>query len=156
MTSIPLLLLTLSSGPLNYSAHHKQLPHQISFPASAILVIHQYATIPPEANLFDHQNTISITLFYATAPLQNIVTTTLIAYRIWAVDKQTRTARSQNFSLMPALLILVESAAFYSIAELLLLILYLLGMNAQFLLLETLTPIVVSSSTVTRRDERVN
>ncbi|KAJ7275519.1 hypothetical protein B0H12DRAFT_1087630 [Mycena haematopus] len=65
-----------------------------------------------------------------------------MAWRIAATDKQTVSYRVGKSNLILILRILVESAALYLTAELILLILYVRNNNAQYILLETITPII--------------
>lgn len=67
-----------------------------------------------------------------------------MAFRIWQTDKRSagyRTNRQGN--LMPILRILIESASIQFITEVVLLALYCANYNAQYLLLELVTPLVV-------------
>lgn len=66
-----------------------------------------------------------------------------MAYRIWSSERFSAKYRLGNRSLLPYLRILIESAALQLIAELIVLALYASGLNAQYILLEALTPVVV-------------
>ncbi|KAJ6536784.1 hypothetical protein DFH09DRAFT_1315994 [Mycena vulgaris] len=83
-----------------------------------------------------------IKTFASLAVAQNIITTALMAWRIAAAEQQVSSYRIGKGNLMPILRILVESAALYLVAELILLILYASNTNAQFIALEAITPIV--------------
>ncbi|PPQ91290.1 hypothetical protein CVT25_006233 [Psilocybe cyanescens] len=83
-----------------------------------------------------------IKTFYSIAVVLNIITTGLMGYRIYITHK-----RSANYSLgqgrlLSILRILVESAALQLIVEIVLLALYCSNIDAQYILLETVTPIV--------------
>ncbi|KAJ7682236.1 hypothetical protein DFH06DRAFT_290223 [Mycena polygramma] len=67
-----------------------------------------------------------------------------MAWRIGATDGKASSYRVGQSNFMPILRILVESAAFYLVAELILLILYACNNNAQFIALEAITPVTVS------------
>ena len=85
-----------------------------------------------------------ITIFYAVSFVQSGITTGLMAYRIWDAERRSASLRADSArSLMPILRILVESAALQFIVEAILLALYAADYNAQYLLLEPVTPIVV-------------
>ncbi|KAL0955936.1 hypothetical protein HGRIS_002123 [Hohenbuehelia grisea] len=92
-------------------------------------------------NLIHWMNTI-----YALALVQNTMTTGLIAYRIWAQERDTRRvgihSNGSKSSLMPIVRIIVESAAIYSLELLVLIILYALGHNGQFVVQEAVVPTV--------------
>jgi hypothetical protein len=97
----------------------------------------------PGSTVFDDSLDVWIKSFYSLAVAQNIITTSLMAWRIAVTDKQSAAYRVGEGNLIPILRILVESAALYLMAEIILLVLYTCNSNAQFILLETITPIVV-------------
>lgn len=66
-----------------------------------------------------------------------------MAYRIWSGDRRSSKYRMDKRGLVPYIYILVESAALQLIDELVAFIIYAAGLNAQYIILETLTPIVV-------------
>lgn len=68
-----------------------------------------------------------------------------MAYRIWQTDRRSAAYRADSGNLMPVLRILVESAALQFVVEVILLILYSINYNAQYILLEIVTPLVVRS-----------
>lgn len=95
--------------------------------------------------MFDPRLTQWIRTFYAISVVQSGLTTGLMAYRIWQTDKRSATYRTnQESNLMPILRILIESASIQFIAEVILLSLYSANYNAQYMLLELITPLVVS------------
>ncbi|KAG7099699.1 hypothetical protein E1B28_001519 [Marasmius oreades] len=83
---------------------------------------------------------------YATAFAQNALTSSLIAYRLWKQEKNSRRAgiRSQGSSsnLIPVARIVVESAALYMALLLCLIVLYIQNNNGQFVLQEASPPAV--------------
>lgn len=102
-----------------------------------------YPTEDPNSTVFDPRLLHWITTFYAISVVQSGLTTGLMAFRIWQTDRrsiQFRTNREGN--LMPILRILIESASIQFITEVILLSLYCAGYNAQYLLLELVTPLV--------------
>ncbi|EKM51486.1 uncharacterized protein PHACADRAFT_261647 [Phanerochaete carnosa HHB-10118-sp] len=94
------------------------------------------------SNIFDHKLKSWISAFYAISFVQSVLTTGLMAYRIWSTERFSAKYRLDNRSLLPYLRILIESAALQLIAELIVLALYASGRNAQYILLEALTPVV--------------
>jgi len=110
---------------------------------SGYMVCGLYPSIPPDATVFDPRLTNWITTFYSIAVAQNISTTGLMAWRLWHGEKNSARYRmGSRGSLMPVLRILVESAALYLFVEILLLSLYSVDYNAQYILLECVTPVV--------------
>ena len=101
-----------------------------------------------DSTVFDPRLTHWIATFYAIAFVQSFLTTTLMAYRIWDTDRRSAKYRASGSNLIPLLRILVESAALQLLVELLLLALYAANINAQYILLELVTPLVVRVSNV--------
>ncbi|KIP06300.1 hypothetical protein PHLGIDRAFT_91050 [Phlebiopsis gigantea 11061_1 CR5-6] len=102
-----------------------------------------YPTENANASVFDPRLLHWITTFYAISVVQSGLTTGLMAFRIWQTDKRSsgyRTNREGN--LMPIFRILIESASIQFMAEIILLSLYSANYNAQYLLLELVTPLV--------------
>ncbi|KAF7326704.1 Vacuolar triacylglycerol lipase [Mycena sanguinolenta] len=101
-----------------------------------------FANLAPDASIFSHTLTAWIDVFYSMAVAQNIITTSLIALRLWQVETQSKHLRIGGGVILPMLRILMESAALYLFVEILLLSMYTVGYNVQFIVLETVTPIV--------------
>ncbi|KAJ6561443.1 hypothetical protein DFH09DRAFT_1159953 [Mycena vulgaris] len=101
-----------------------------------------FANLPAGSTVFTGALNAWIITFTAIAVAQNIITTGLMAWRIAAAEQQVSSHRLSKGNLMPILRILVESAALYLFAELILLVLYVSTNNALFIALEAITPIV--------------
>ncbi|KAJ7034858.1 hypothetical protein C8F04DRAFT_1100320 [Mycena alexandri] len=101
----------------------------------------------PNASIFNPRLLKFITLLYAIAVAQNIITTGLMSWRLWQGEHRLKGQRLSG-SLMPILRILIESAALYLLVEILLLATYAVNYNVQYIVLETVTPIAVSSCLV--------
>ncbi|KAF7342642.1 hypothetical protein MSAN_02021000 [Mycena sanguinolenta] len=109
---------------------------------SGIAITVLFGSVNPNASIFDPRLAHWITIFYSVAVAQNIITTGLMALRLWTMEKQSARIRVGGSIFMPLLLILVESAALYLFVQVLLLVLYAVNYNAQFILLESITPVV--------------
>jgi len=119
---------------------------------SGYMVCGLYSTVNPLATVFDPRLTRWITTFYSIAVAQNILTTGLMALRLWQGERESARYRMGGGIFMPVIRILVESAALYLFVEILLLSLYSVNYNAQYILLEIVTPIVgITFSTITLR-----
>ncbi|PSR78629.1 hypothetical protein PHLCEN_2v7376 [Hermanssonia centrifuga] len=94
------------------------------------------------ASIFDPRLLAWITAFYAVSFTQSLLTTGLMAFRIWNADRRTAKYRTTKGNLLPVLRILIESAAMQLAVEFVLLILYVANVNAQYILLELVTPLV--------------
>lgn len=79
---------------------------------------------------------------YALAFVQNTMTTGLIAYRIWRQDKESRGLVGHSLSLMYLVRIIIESASIYVINVLILIILYAIHSNGQYVAQEAIVPTV--------------
>ncbi|KAF7367306.1 hypothetical protein MSAN_00792700 [Mycena sanguinolenta] len=101
-----------------------------------------FAKIHPDSTVFNSALDAWIKTFFAIAVAQNVITTTLMAWRIADAEKQSSAYRTSKSNLIPILRILVESAALYLTAEIILLILYVANSNAQYIVLEAITPII--------------
>lgn len=102
-----------------------------------------YPTEDPNSTVFDPRLQHWITTFYSISVVQSGMTTSLMAFRIWQTDRRSAKYRTnKEGNLMPILRILVESAAAQFVTEIILLALYAANYNAQYLLLEPVTPMV--------------
>ncbi|KAJ6571087.1 hypothetical protein B0H19DRAFT_1255089 [Mycena capillaripes] len=109
---------------------------------SGSMVTVLFATIDPTASIFDPRLTNWITVFTSVAVAQNIITTGLMGFRLWEIERKSTRIRIGGGVFLPILKILVESAALYLFVEIMLLALYQANYNAQYILLETITPVV--------------
>ncbi|KIM81512.1 hypothetical protein PILCRDRAFT_821298 [Piloderma croceum F 1598] len=78
---------------------------------------------------------------YALAFVQNTMTTGMIAYRIWQQDRKSQGLVSSSLSLIVTIRIIVESALVYVLNVLILIILYALNSNGQFIAQEAIVPV---------------
>ncbi|KAH8106283.1 hypothetical protein BXZ70DRAFT_429932 [Cristinia sonorae] len=101
-----------------------------------------YPSQHPGETVFDPRLTHWISTFYAVAVVQSSMTTGLMAYKIWITDRRSASYRASRSNLRPVLRILVESASLQLVVESILLALYLANYNAQYILLEIVTPLV--------------
>jgi len=108
------------------------------------LVADILATLPPEDTVSNPRLNSWITTFYVVAVVQNTITTSLMAYRLWITEKESANYRVGKGTFLPVMRILIESAALYLTAELILLVVYKTGSqsNAQYIMLDSITPIV--------------
>lgn len=104
-----------------------------------------YATFDPTTSVFDPKLTHWVRTFYSVAVVQSAITTGLMAYRIYQAEKRTAKYRTGQSPLRPVLYILLESASLLFFVELVLLTLYAANYNCQYLMLEPVTPLVVSN-----------
>lgn len=100
-----------------------------------------FVQVDPTQSVFTNRLNSWIQAFYSIAVVQNIITTSLMAFRIWRTSTKSAQYKTEN-ALLPIARILIESAALQLIVEILLLALYSQTVNAQYILLELVTPTV--------------
>jgi len=102
-----------------------------------------YTTVDPTQTVFDPTLTQWIKTFYSIVVVLNIITTSLMSYRIWKTHQASAQFSKNEGKLLRILRILIESAALQLIIEIVLLALYSSDINAQYILLESVAPVVV-------------
>lgn len=132
-----------SVGQSPIASVNKQNTHDCLL-VSGYTVCALFVKVDPNQTVFDPLLNSWIRAFYSIAVVQNIITTSLMAFRIWRTTHQSAKFRTDR-GLIPILRILVESAALQLVVEILLLALYCSNINAQYILLELVTPVVVGS-----------
>ncbi|KAJ7747022.1 hypothetical protein B0H16DRAFT_1888932 [Mycena metata] len=95
-----------------------------------------------DASGFDTTLSTWITLSFSVAVVQNIITTTLMALRLWLTERKSTRFRMDSGAFLPVIRILVESAALYLFLEILLLAFSSLNYNVQYILLDAMTPVI--------------
>ncbi|KAG6904678.1 hypothetical protein DXG01_008150 [Tephrocybe rancida] len=80
--------------------------------------------------------------FYAVAVVSNIKTTTLMASRVWKTHRRSVAYIGGRSRVFPHLHIFIESTALQLIVESVLLALFCSNINAQYIVLESVVPIV--------------
>ncbi|KAJ7090368.1 hypothetical protein B0H15DRAFT_938978 [Mycena belliarum] len=83
-----------------------------------------------------------ITAFYSTTLSCNLVATTLLAYRLWSINRSVGRARLGGSLTLPVLLVVVDAGALYSITLLAALICFVFKSNGQYVVLDMVTPII--------------
>ncbi|KAJ3999407.1 hypothetical protein F5050DRAFT_1805050 [Lentinula boryana] len=103
-----------------------------------------YTTVSSTINIFNPRLTTWIKIFFPLTVALNIITTSLMSYRIWYTHSQATLYASGNddSQLMSVMRTLVESAALQLVVEIVLLALYSSDINAQYIVLESIAPIV--------------
>ncbi|KAG6909247.1 hypothetical protein DXG01_001429 [Tephrocybe rancida] len=101
-----------------------------------------YAIVDPTETVFSSRLDRWVKTFYSVAVILNVMTTGLMAFRIWTTHKKTAAYSVGSAKLLPVLQILVESAALQLVVEIVLLALYCSNINAQYIVLESVASIV--------------
>lgn len=84
-----------------------------------------------------------IAVFYALALGQNTITTGLMAFRLWLVDRRSMAYNVGQSHFYSTMLLLVESAALYFVLQVVILASFLTKSNIQLIILGSIPPIVV-------------
>jgi uncharacterized iron-regulated membrane protein len=114
------------------------------WPAASAVALYIFTQVP-YGTIFGPEVVHWMNTIYALAFAQNSITTGLIAYKIWHQHRSSVAAgmtSGRKTSLISVVRIVVESAAIYLFLLLVLIILYALKHNAQFILQEASVPTV--------------
>ncbi|KLO11937.1 hypothetical protein SCHPADRAFT_941667 [Schizopora paradoxa] len=111
--------------------------------ATGIGILYAFDKVVPLADVFVVQLGHWITAFFSMTFTTNVICTSLVAYRIWTLNHRRKHGDSmRRHALRPALLLIVESGACYSATLLALLILYNVDSWFQYVVLDSVSPIV--------------
>uniref|UniRef100_A0A8H7Y288 Uncharacterized protein n=1 Tax=Psilocybe cubensis TaxID=181762 RepID=A0A8H7Y288_PSICU len=108
-----------------------------------------YPSVDPSASIFNGHITQWIKALYSIAVVLNSITTGLLVYRIWTTYKESPSYRLGDRKTVPIARLLIDSGALQLPCEIIVLILYVTKMNAQYIMLECITPIVMLSKAIT-------
>jgi len=101
------------------------------------------ASAPTGSTIFSSGINPWIKALFAVTLTTNILCTSLIAYRITSINRSVaKYAGGTVQDLAPVVIIIVESGAMYSFSALAMLIVYELGSNAQYIVLDATFPII--------------
>ncbi|KAJ6540854.1 hypothetical protein DFH09DRAFT_1282972 [Mycena vulgaris] len=92
-----------------------------------------------------------LAVFYALGLGQNTITTSLMAFRLWIVDRRSmayNVGRSRSQFYYSTMLLLVESAALYFALQIIVLVAFLTKSNIQLILLGSIPPIIGNTFTL--------
>ncbi|KAF5381651.1 hypothetical protein D9615_005471 [Tricholomella constricta] len=103
-------------------------------------ILYSFAKVIPEANVFVLQLSQWFLAFLSMTLATNIICTSLVAYRIWAINRKAISFSED--SLRPIMLLVIESGAIYSATLITLLILYEAKSWFQYVLIDAVSPIV--------------
>ncbi|KJA15267.1 hypothetical protein HYPSUDRAFT_58884 [Hypholoma sublateritium FD-334 SS-4] len=120
-------------------------PILICFIASigvGIGALQAFARASPDAPVFNSSLQKWIVSFFSLTLFTNFSSTILIAVRIWWMYRQTRSLVNSGRSVLPAMVVIIESGSIYSVCLVILLSLYLSGSFAQYILLDAVTQVI--------------
>jgi len=93
-------------------------------------------------NIFAPANAQWITSFYATTLTTNLLSTLLLAFRIWNIDRRVSKIRATKGPLRPLLTIVIDSGLLYSITLLSALSCFVAHSKGQYVVLDMIMPII--------------
>ncbi|KAI0652663.1 hypothetical protein C8Q79DRAFT_1005830 [Trametes meyenii] len=108
--------------------------------ATGVGILYAFDRVDPQASIFVVQLGHWITAFFSMTFSTNVICTSLVAYRIWAINRTHLSFRHR--ALRPAMILIVESGALYSATLLALLVLYNADSWFQYVILDAVSPIV--------------
>jgi len=121
------------------------LPIAICFVASigvGIGALQGFARTSPAEPVFISELHDWIVSFFSLTLFTNFSSTSLIAGRIWWIHRKVLGNVIKGGSLMPAVIVVIESGAIYSACLVILLSLYLSGSYAQYIALDAVTQVI--------------
>jgi len=80
--------------------------------------------------------------FYTTTLSTNLLSTLLLAFRIWTVDRQTLGKRAMKSPLRPVLSIVIDLGLLYSFTLAAALICFASESHGQIIILDTISPVI--------------
>lgn len=80
--------------------------------------------------------------FFTLTIATNLLSSGLLAYRIWKIERDVSTVRAKKDTLMPILRVLMDSAILYSVALFTLLICYVCSNDGEVVIADMLMPII--------------
>ncbi|KAH9481062.1 hypothetical protein JR316_0005581 [Psilocybe cubensis] len=147
--SAALVLDYVESGLEDHSISDNDASDQYCNIAVGYILCGTYPSVDPSASIFNGHITQWIKALYSIAVVLNSITTGLLVYRIWTTYKESPSYRLGDRKTVPIARLLIDSGALQLPCEIIVLILYVTKMNAQYIMLECITPIVMLSKAIT-------
>ncbi|PPQ80050.1 hypothetical protein CVT26_011505, partial [Gymnopilus dilepis] len=109
----------------------------------AIGALQAFARASPSAPVFIASLQKWIVSFFSLTLFTNFSSTTLIAFRIWYSHQTTKSlVRASGRTVLPAMVVIIESGSIYSACLIILLSLYLSGSFSQYIVLDAVTQVI--------------
>jgi len=110
--------------------------------ASGYVASNDFSKTRPGAEIFLANLKPWVTSFFSLTFTTNVLCTSLLAYRILRIRSRVRKMNQTNSRVNSVVVIVVESAAIYSMSVLSLLVAYLMDSNVQYTILDLTSPII--------------
>ncbi|KAG1729894.1 hypothetical protein EDB19DRAFT_1897124 [Suillus lakei] len=101
-----------------------------------------YASKSTGGDVYTNQSGQWVAVLFALTLATNLITSGLLAYRIWTIESKVSAIRATNGTLMPIVRVLVDAAIVYSTVLFVMLICFLCSNNAQFIIQDMTMPII--------------
>ncbi|KAG1751700.1 hypothetical protein EDD22DRAFT_1044782 [Suillus occidentalis] len=94
-------------------------------------------------SIFDQELATWIIGFFVSTIAANVLSSGLLGYRIWAIERDVATIRaSTKGTMMPIIRVLVDAAVLYSMALVTTLICFVLSSNGEYVMVDLVMPII--------------
>ncbi|KAG1850811.1 hypothetical protein DFJ58DRAFT_887002 [Suillus subalutaceus] len=93
-------------------------------------------------NVFTDQTRVWVVAVVALTLSTNLISSGLLAYRIWMMERKVSTVHATSDTLMPIVRVLVDATIIYSGMLLVMLICFVSDNNAQFIIQDMIMPII--------------
>lgn len=80
--------------------------------------------------------------FFALTIVTNLLSSGLLAYRIWKIERNVSAVRSKKSAMMPIVRILIDAAALYTVVLFILLVCFICSNNGEFVIADMLVPTI--------------
>lgn len=108
----------------------------------AALIAPYYASQATGGNVYTNQTGQWITALFTLTLSTNLISSGLLVYRIWTVERKVSRNRAANGTMMPIVHVLIDAAILYSAALVTILICFICANNAQYIMLDMIMPII--------------
>ncbi|KAG1805442.1 uncharacterized protein BJ212DRAFT_866514 [Suillus subaureus] len=94
-------------------------------------------------SIFTQELATWVMAFFVSTIATNVLSSGLLAYRIWAIERNVATIRaSTKGTMMPIVRVLVDAAVLYSVALFITLICFLCSNNGEYVMVDMVMPII--------------
>lgn len=108
----------------------------------AALMAPYYASQATGGSIYTNQTAKWITALFALTLATNLISTGLLVYRIWTIERKISSSRATKGTMMPIVYVLIDAAILYSAALLTILVCFICANNAQYIMLDMIMPII--------------
>lgn len=108
----------------------------------AALLAPYYASQATGGNIYTNQTAQWITALFALTLSTNLISSGLLVYRIWTIERKVSLVRATNGTTMPIVHVLVDAAIVYAAALFVVLVCFVCANDAQYILLDMIMPII--------------